>query len=235
MYTHGERPLRHHEQPGAGRRDAGDRTRALRRRTLYQTTANQAKAATKRPPPGHGKDYANDANGDLRLDVSLNNFACLRYSYSHAAQLDVAVGRALAQASCATPAALRAAHDSARKGVPRAAFEAAQSVTSYTNVIMTDVSYGVGKYNQMVYDPNARLDSTSKAYPGVIVDPSGVIFAARPHMNPYVDACSNVFAADMCLNTIVATAAPPLLQRTAEAVIMDACFGFPMRTVFNPS
>ena len=230
-----ERPLRRYEQPNAGRRDAGDRTQALRRRTLYQTTASQAKTATKRPL-GYGSEYANNANGDLRLDVSLNNFACMRYSYSHATQLDVAVGKVLAQACTATPTALRAAHERAgRTAPPRAAFETTQSITNYgANVIVTDACYNRGLYNRMVYDPNNRLKSGNAGFPGVIVDPSGAIFTIPPHKNPYIDVCSNMFGTDMCLNTVVATAIPPLLRQTAEAVVMDACFGFPLRTKFVP-
>jgi hypothetical protein len=230
-----ERPLRRYEQPNAGRRDAGDRTQALRRRTLYQTTASQAKTAMKRPL-GYGSEYANNANGDLRLDVSLNNFACMRYSYSHATQLDVAVGKVLAQACKATPTALRAAHERAgRKAPPRAAFETTQSITNYgANVIVTDACYNRGLYNRMVYDPNNRLKSGNAGFPGVIVDPSGAIFTIPQHKNPYIDVCSNMFGTDMCLNTVVATAIPPLLRQTAEAVVMDACFGFPLRTKFVP-
>lgn len=211
---------RNYEQPNEHeRRDASDRTRALRRRTLYETTAKQIKTKTKKPL--NGVEYANTANGDIRLDGD-----CLRFSYSHAAHIDAAVGKVLTQANCATPAALRDAQ-SKRSAPPRASYDTKQSVTSYTNVIMTDVSYNAGKYNQMTYDPNDRLESSDTTFPGVIVDPSGVVLT-RP-LN-YVDMCANAFGVDFCLNTVVATAVPPVLQRSAA--VMDACFGFPFRTKF---
>ena len=224
---------RNYEQPNdAQRRDAGDRTHALRRRTLYNTTANQVNTPTKKPL-GCGIEYTNNTNGDLLLDVSRGNYACLRYSYSHAAQLDAALGKSLSQAKCATAAQLHNTYINAGKNIPpRSLFETSQSITSYTNVFTTDVSYNGGKQNQITYDSNNRLDSDDKAFPGIIVDPSRNVFIYPQHMNPYVDVCSNEL--DLCLNSVRNTTVPQLLRNTANSIIMDACFGFPLRTMFVP-
>jgi len=237
------RAVRPFEQPPRTVHDAGERTNELRRRTLYETTANQAATASKRAASGGGGGgggprYENTANGDLRVHVTdrATKASCMRYSYSQAAMLDARVGAAASRARCGGAAQLRAAHAASSASRKRGGlYEAGQALTRYHDAtsLLTDTSLNVGDYNRVVYEPNARLDSGDAAFPGLVVDPSGVVFARPYASSGYVDICGALaLDADMCLNT-PATSVSPYVRATAASAVLDACLGRPFgRTRF---
>lgn len=200
---------------------AGERTRALGRRTLYETTACSTSAA----------------NGPLRL-----NGRCLRFSYSHAALLDANVGATISRARQADATALRALHADARattslkRGAPA---EMGLTITTYAEdaPFLVDSSLNAGQYNRIRYNPEKRRDATSNAYPfpGAAIDPSGAVLRLGYRQSRFVDLCANVITADMCLNKTSGTALPAALRlrRVAESVAMDVCFAFPARPRFD--
>lgn len=205
---------------GPAARTAGERTERLRRRVLYETTACLG--------PGEG------ANGDLRLDPSS---ACLRFSYSAAALLDANVGRAASEAHRALQrsgdASVLALHLDPRSTTLRkrgALGESGATVKALTDgaTFSVDVSHGAGMYNRVVYDPHARLRTSSVDYPGLAVDPSGLLVRGYD-ASPLVDVCANAIGPDMSLARVsAAKAAPPL--RSAEVVhraALDARLGAP--------
>lgn len=235
------RATRCFEQPPRPARDAGERTRELGRRTLYETTANQAATASKRAGAS-GPRYENTANGDLRVHVTdrAAKASCMRYSYSQAAMIDARVGAAASRARCGGAAQLRAAHAASSASRKRGGlYEAGQALTRYhdATALLTDTSLNVGDYNRVVYDPNARLDSADAAFPGLVVDPSGAVFARPYASSAYVDICGGLaLDADMCLNTPppqMSTSVSPYVRATAAAAVLDVCLGRPLgRTRF---
>lgn len=228
-----------HTGPGLS---AGDRTASLRRRTLFETTKAQAKTALKRHDRGQPL-ATNDANGDLRFDPATK---CLHYSYSHAAHLDANVGAALSRGRCGdTPAGVAQVKHIEAKGLAGATrrrggiYESGSTLASYVapGEFQVDASHNAGAYNRIFYDPHSRLGSDNAGYPGLVVDPSGTAasFAANGYLKwTAVDICGGgALKADMCLNTLDATALPPLLRALAPAAVLDACGShFPFRTHF---
>lgn len=225
---------------------AGDRTTSLKRRTLFETTRSQAKTALKRYERGQPL-VPNDANGDLRFDPSSN---CLRYSYSHAAHLDAAMGSALSRGRCGdTPAGVAQVKHIEAEGLAGATkrrgglHESGSTLASYVapGAFQVDASHNGGAYNRILYDPYNRLSSDASGFPGLVVDPSGT--ALPPHgatswsgylAHSVVDICGGgALKADMCLNRLDGAVLPPLLRALAPAAILDACGShFPVRTHF---
>jgi hypothetical protein len=206
---------------GPAARTAGERTERLRRRVLYETTACLG--------PGRG------ANGDLRLDPSS---ACLRFSYSAAALLDANVGRAASEAHRALryngDASVLALHANPRSTtlLKRGALsESGATIKALTDgaTFSVDVSHGAGLYNRVIYDPHARLRTSSVDYPGLAVDPSALLIKGYD-ASTLVDVCANAIGLDMSLVRVSAAKAAPAL-RAPEAVhqaALDVRLGAPL-------
>lgn len=223
------------ERPPITVRDASDRTRRLRQRTLYETTANQAAAASKRDG---ATSYENTANGDLRVSVTdrASKTSCLRYSYSQAALLDVNMGSVFSKSRCADTVQLREIHArSSASQTHGGLYEASQTLTRYhdATALLTDTSLNAGNYNRIIYEPNARLSSTSGAFPGLVVDPSGEVLSQPYMLSDYVDICGSI-ASDLSLSAPPSSASVSAYVRaTAEMATLDVCLGFPFgRTRF---
>ena len=202
--------------------DAGERTRDLHRRELYRTTSCQS-LMNKRVG---NHTYLNNENGNLLLLGNKNNAnqTCLLHSKSYRDYMDVNRGFCLEKAI--TNPQYDGAVEKSGKG-----YESQFSVVDYQSNIVTNISQtsDASKYNRLIYDVNGPIDTTNVAYPGVIVDPSGVLFTSCVNSMNFVDVCFNTFSGQ---SYYVDSGVTSVWKEIVRENVYDTSFAFPLRTSF---
>jgi hypothetical protein len=221
-------------------RHAGERTERLRRRTLYETTAAQDPTLHK-GAGRHAEPHA--TNGDAALAACAGGGALVRACRTHAARIDLAVGRVHSTADRWSDAALRRAQEGAdaargaRASKSGALAETAQAVVARLDAArlalgqrvglpVADVSFGAGRYNRVHYEGAARPAGAAV----LAVDPCGNV---APHALDGHVAIRARALPEPAGALDAAAGASALLRARAEDAVFDACFGYPAPLVLR--